>query len=300
MPATALALVLVAALLHALWNVAAKRAGGNHHFVMLSALGIVGLWAPVGLWAAWQELHRWDALAWGLVAASAVTHLVYFNVLLAGYRAADLTVVYPVARGTGPLLSALCAWWLLAETPGPLGVLGVLAVCGGIWLIAGGPALWARAQQPAERQRVQAGLRWGALTGVLIAAYTVVDGYAVKVLLVSPILVDYFGNLLRIPFMAPACWRDRAGFADALRTQWKHALVMATLSPLAYVLVLYAARLAPLSHVAPAREVSMLFAALIGGRLLGETDRGWRLAGDRKSTRLNSSHSQQSRMPSSA
>ena len=76
-----------------------------------------------------------------------------------------------------------------------------------------------------------------------------------------------------------AAGMDRAGFAEALRTQWKHALVMATLSPLAYVLVLYAARLAPLSHVAPAREVSMLFAALIGGRLLGEADRGWRLAG---------------------
>ena len=54
---------------------------------------------------------------------------------------------------------------------------------------------------------------------------------------------------------------------------------MATISPLAYVLVLYAARIAPLSHVAPAREVSMLFAALLGGHLLGERDRGWRIAG---------------------
>jgi drug/metabolite transporter (DMT)-like permease len=279
MPLSALALVLVAALLHALWNVAAKKAGGSHHFVLLSALGIVVLWAPVGVWAALHELHRWGPLEWGLVLASAVLHLVYFNVLLTGYRLSDLTVVYPVARGIGPLLSAAVAWVLLAERPGPLGVLGVLAVCGGIWLIAGGPALWARAHDPAQRARVRAGLLWGAATGVLIAGYTVVDGYAVKVLLVSPILVDYFGNLLRIPFMAPACWRDRAGFAEALRTQWRHALVMATLSPLAYVLVLYAARLAPLSHVAPAREVSMLFAALIGGRLLGEADRGWRLAG---------------------
>jgi drug/metabolite transporter (DMT)-like permease len=79
--------------------------------------------------------------------------------------------------------------------------------------------------------------------------------------------------------MLPKCWRDRAAWPTAWRAQWRHALVVATLGPLAYVLVLYAARLAPLSHVAPAREVSMLFAALLGGRLLGESDRGLRLLG---------------------
>ena len=95
----------------------------------------------------------------------------------------------------------------------------------------------------------------------------------------SPILVDYFGNVLRIPFLLPLVWRDPAGMREAWRTQWKHALVVAALGPIAYVMVLYAVKLAPLSHVAPAREVSMLFAALIGGRLLGEADRGLRLLG---------------------
>ena len=126
MPLTALALVLVAALLHATWNLAAKKAGGDHHFVFMSALMIVLLWAPVGVWAAWGALPAWGWWEWALVLASGLTHLLYFNVLLAGYRASDLTVVYPVARGTGPLLSAALAWWLLAETPGPLGVVGVL------------------------------------------------------------------------------------------------------------------------------------------------------------------------------
>lgn len=279
MPLSALALVVLAGLIHASWNIAAKKAGGDVRFVAFTSLVLMVFWAPLGLWLGAQQVPLWGWREWALVSTSGLLHVAYFITLLRGYREADLTVVYPVARGIGPLLSAATAWVLLAERPGPLGVVGVLAVCGGIWLIAGGPALWARAHDPAQRERVRAGLLWGAATGVLIAGYTVVDGYAVKVLLVSPILVDYFGNLLRIPFMAPACWRDRAGFAEALRTQWKHALVMATLSPLAYVLVLYAARLAPLSHVAPAREVSMLFAALIGGRLLGEADRGWRLAG---------------------
>jgi drug/metabolite transporter (DMT)-like permease len=278
----ALSLVLVAALLHATWNVAAKKAGGNHHFVLMGALLIVVIWAPVGLWAAWDVVPRWGALEWALIVASAVTHLVYFNVLLKGYRASDLTVVYPVARGTGPLLSSLGAMLLLAEWPSLVGLAGLAGIVGGIWLIAGGPALWHKAHEahdPVQRARVRAGLGWGALTGVLIAGYTLIDGYAVKVVLMSPILVDYLGNLARIPFQLPSALKDRAGFAAAWRGQWRYALLMAVISPLAYVLVLYAAQMAPLSHVAPAREVSMLFAALIGGRLLGEADRGWRLAG---------------------
>ncbi|MEK8030222.1 DMT family transporter [Ideonella sp. DXS29W] len=278
----ALALVLVAALLHAAWNVAAKKAGGNHHFVLMGALLIVVIWAPLGVWVAWDVVPAWGLFEWGLIIASGITHLVYFNVLLKGYRESDLTVVYPVARGTGPLLSSVGAMLLLSEWPSAIGLMGLAGIVGGIWLIAGGPALWHKAhevQDPVQRARVRAGLGWGALTGVLIAGYTLIDGYAVKVVLISPILVDYFGNLARIPFMLPSYWRDRAGFREAWRSQWPYALVMATISPLAYVLVLYAAQHAPLSHVAPAREVSMLFAALIGGRLLGEADRGWRLAG---------------------
>ena len=275
----ALALVLVAALLHAAWNVAAKKAGGNHHFVLMGAVLIVLLWAPLGTWVAWDAVPRWGATEWGLIVASALVHLVYFNVLLKGYRVSDLTVVYPVARGTGPLLSSVGAMVLLAETPSLWSLLGLAAVVAGIWLIAGGPSLWQKAHDPAQRARVMAGLGWGGLTGVLIAGYTLIDGYAVKVVLISPILVDYLGNAARIPFMLPSVWRDRAGFAAAWRSQWRYALLMAAISPLAYVLVLYAVQLAPLSHVAPAREVSMLFAALIGGRLLGEAHRGARLAG---------------------
>jgi drug/metabolite transporter (DMT)-like permease len=279
MPASALALVLAAALLHALWNVAAKKAGGDQRFALLSAVMVCVLWAPAAAWFGWSELPRWGLAEWTLVLASAVLHLLYFTVLLKGYRVADLTVVYPVARGSAPLLSSMGAVLLLGEALSPAGLAGVLAVCGGVFLIAGGPALWRQAHDPAARGRVLAGLRWGALTGALIAGYTVVDGYAVKVLLVGPVLLDYVGNALRVPFLLPAALRDRTGFADAVRAQWRYALVVATLGPLAYVLVLYAVTLAPLSHVAPAREVSMLFAALIGGRLLGEGERGLRLTG---------------------
>jgi len=204
---------------------------------------------------------------------------VYFQTLLRGYRLSDLTVVYPVARGTGPLLSSLGALVLLGERLSLVGAAGVIAVTLGVFFIAGGPGLWAKAHDPAQRRRVRAGLGWGAATGALIAGYTLIDGYAVKAMLISPLLVDYFGNLLRLPFLLPAALRDPATLGAVWRAQWKHALVVALLAPLAYVLVLYAVKLAPLSHVAPAREVSMLFAALLGGRLLGEGDRGLRIAG---------------------
>ncbi|HEU4458842.1 MAG TPA: DMT family transporter [Methylibium sp.] len=290
MPLTAVALVLLAALGHALWNLAAKHAGGDQRFVLLTALIIAAIWAPVGVWAGWDEVPRWGALEWGVIAASAVTHVAYFTVLLRGYRASDLTVVYPVARGSGPLVSAIGALWLLDERLGALGALGIAAMALGVFLLAGGPTLVAalrggaaRAAIPAEaraaRQRVRLGIGYGLVTGIAIAGYTLIDGYAVKVLLISPLLVDYFGNLLRIPISLPFALRDPAATFAAWKAHWRWALVVAVLSPTSYVLVLYAMTLAPLSHVAPLREVSMLFAAMLGGRLLGEGDRAARFAG---------------------
>jgi len=279
MPFTALGLVLAAALLHAVWNVVAKKAGGNHHFALITVLMTCVLWAPAALWFGLLEWARWGWLEWAVLGLSALVHVLYFTVLLTGYRKSDLTVVYPVARGSGPLLAAAGAVLLLGEHLTWLGVAGVLAVCCGVFLIAGGPALWRGSHDAAAHQRAMAGVRWGVLTGALIAGYTVIDGYAIKVLLIGPVVVDYVGNLLRVPLLLPPSLRDLRGLLLAWHSQWRHALVVATLGPLAYILVLYAVQMAPLSHVAPAREVSMLFAALIGGRLLGESDRGLRLLG---------------------
>ena len=278
MPAAALALVLVAALLHAVWNIVAKKSGGDARFALITVLLMVTLWAPLGVWAAWGVLPRFGGLEWAVLLAGAIVHVVYFT-LLRGYRLSDLTVVYPVARGAGPVLASLGALLWLGESMSAVAAAGLAGVALGVFFIAGGPGLWARAHDPAQRRRVRAGLGWGAATGALIAGYTLIDGYAVKVLLISPILVDYVGNLFRVPFLLPAAIRDPSAFRALWRSQWRAALVVAVLGPLGYVLVLYAVTLAPLSHVAPAREVSMLFAALIGGRLLGEGDRGTRLVG---------------------
>jgi len=278
-PTSAFALVILAGLIHASWNIAAKKAGGDARFACFTGLVMMVFWAPLGLWLGWQQVPLWGADQWSMIVISGVLHVLYYIVLLRGYRRADLTVVYPLARGSGPLLSSLVAVLFLGEQLSALGAVGVLGVVLGVFFIAGGPGLFRAAHDPAQRLRVLRGVRYGLVTGVFIASYTVVDGYAVKWLLMSPILIDYFGNFVRLAFLLPSVLRDRATASVLWSRQWKHALVVGIISPVSYVLVLYAVQVAPLSHVAPAREVSMLFAALLGGQLLGEGDRWARVGG---------------------
>jgi drug/metabolite transporter (DMT)-like permease len=275
----AFALILLAGLVHAGWNIAAKKAGGDSRFAFFTSALMMVVWAPLGWWLGRDAVVQWSPREWGFIVASGLLHVAYYVILLRGYRRADLTVVYPLARGSGPLLSSFVAIALLGEQLSLLGGLGIVGVVGGVFLIAGGPALLRATHDPAARERVHAGMFYGVLTGAFIAAYTVVDGYAVKVLRMSPILVDYMGNFVRLAVLAPAVLRDLPTARSLWRVQWRFALLVAAVSPIAYVLVLYAMREAPLSHVAPAREVSMLFAALIGGHLLNEGDRAARITG---------------------
>jgi drug/metabolite transporter (DMT)-like permease len=278
-PPSALALVLLAGLIHASWNIAAKKAGGDVRFAAFTSTVMMVFWAPLGIWLGKDQVPGWGRAEWLLLAASAVLHTLYYVVLLRGYRKADLTVVYPLARGSGPLLSSLAAIFVLGEQISALGAAGIAGVVVGVFLIAGGPGLWRATHDPVQRKRVHKGMIYGLITGVFIASYTVVDGYTVKVLLMSPILLDYVGNLLRLVVVAPQVLRDVPAAALLWRRQWKYAVFVGIISPVSYVLVLYAMQTAPLSHVAPAREISMLFAALIGGQLLGEGDRLLRLLG---------------------
>ena len=280
MSLTAFGLIILAGLIHAGWNIVAKRAGGDSRFAFFTSVLNMVIWAPLGWWLGRDVVPLWGAKEWGIVALSGVLHVLYFVVLLRGYRKADLTVVYPLARGTGPLLSSMVAITFLGESLSALGALGIAAVVGGVFLIAGGVNLLrTAAKEQTARARIHKGMFYGVLTGVFIASYTVVDGYAVKIMLLSPILVDYMGNLLRILLLAPVALRKPDELKVLWTQQWKYALAVAVVSPVAYVLVLYAMQHAPMSHVAPAREVSMLFAALIGGHLLKEGDRKARIFG---------------------
>lgn len=275
----ALALIVLAGLIHAVWNIVAKKAGGDARFAFFTSIAMMVFWAPVGIWLGWDQVPLWGSREWTWVVASGGFHVLYYIVLLRGYRKSDLTVVYPMARGSGPLLSSLTAVVLLGERLNVTSGFGIAAVVLGVFLVAGGPRLFRRVEDAQKRQMLNAGLRYGLLTGVLIASYTVVDGYSVKVLMLSPVLVEYFGNLVRILLLAPSVLRAQHDAWKLWQLQWREATFIGIVSPVSYVLVLFAMQAAPLSHVAPAREVSMLFAALLGGHLLNEGDRLGRFVG---------------------
>jgi len=114
------------------------------------------------------------------------------------------------------------------------------------------------------------GLFWGVATGFTIAGYTLVDAYSVKVLLLAPVLVEYAGNFLRMILLSATALRDRTSLALEWRRCRKEALGVAVLTPGAYILVLVAMRMAPVSHVAPAREMSMMIGAYLGAKFLSE------------------------------
>jgi drug/metabolite transporter (DMT)-like permease len=157
MPASSLALVILAGLIHALWNIAAKKAGGDVRFATFTGILMALIWAPLGIWLGWGVLPTWGGVEWGFVVGSGIVHVLYYIALLRGYRKADLTVVYPLARGSGPLLSSLVAILVLGEQITAFGVTGIFAVVAGVFFIAGGPGLFRAAHDPAK----QAGVRMG-------------------------------------------------------------------------------------------------------------------------------------------
>ncbi len=276
MTMVALALVLGSALLHALWNLAAKRArsSGIAFAWSCSALSAL-LWAPIVLWMEGAALPALSPLIGWLAVSSALLQGAYFITLRRAYLLADLSVVYPIARGTGPLLAALAAVWLFSEPFGGLSGLGLVLIMLGSFTIGGGLKLFAGGASSAVRQ----GLLWGVLTGVFIAAYTLNDGYAVRYNGASPMLFHWLCMALIALFMLPSALLGRQAVAQALREDWQPLLVVAVLSPPAYMLALHAMTLAPVSLVAPAREISMLIAAFIGVRWLGEGQLARRLIG---------------------
>jgi drug/metabolite transporter (DMT)-like permease len=279
MPVTALALVVLAGLIHAAWNIAAKKADGDVRFAFFISFFTVLVWAPLGIYLGWQQLGDWGLAEWSCAAASGVIHVLYFVVLLRGYRKSDLTVVYPLARGSGPLISSMVAIALFGEHVSVLGFAGIAGVVFGVFLIAGGPGIWSKLHTDEQRERIHKGIQYGVLTGLTIASYTLVDGYSVKVLRMSPILAFYIACCVQLLLMWPPVLKDIGMAKLHWQRQWRYALLVGVVSPVSYVMVLFALQIAPLSHVAPAREVSMLFAALLGGHLLGEGDRLARLCG---------------------
>ena len=259
----ALGLVLVSAVAHATWNLYAKRASGGPAFVWLFDVASTVLYAPLALIVVLRPHEPITLLGFGFIAGSAVLHLAYFLMLQQGYRIGDLSLVYPLARGTGPMLSASAAIIFFGERPGPLAIGGAALIGVGTFFLAGGGGSM---RQASARRAILFALA----TGGIIAAYTLWDKRAVSSLGIPPLLLNWSLGLGRVGLLAPYALRQRAKIATIWRSYRREVLVVATLSPLSYILVLTALAFTPVSYVAPAREISILIGVLLGTQLLAE------------------------------
>jgi drug/metabolite transporter (DMT)-like permease len=271
--AFALGLVLLSAVFHATWNLFAKRAGGGAVFVWLSDVISTVVYLPLAVVALILDHPSlgWEQIAFML--GSSLLHLAYFIALLRGYRSGDLSLVYPLARGTGPLLSTLGAILIFAERPSPLALSGALAIGVGAFLLTAGPSALGKS-----------GTSWaigyGLITGVLIGAYTLWDNYAVTTLLIPPLLQYYGSSVGRVALLAPYALRRSPELAREWRTHKRELFAVGLLSPISYILVLTALTLSPtssVSYVAPTREISILLGAIMGARFLAEGDAARRI-----------------------
>jgi drug/metabolite transporter (DMT)-like permease len=268
-------LIGAAALAHATWNIAMKRAGtsGTPFIAATLLIGVVAF-APFGI-ASLVSAPPTAPVWLALIVGSAALQLAYFLLLQRGYRLADVGVVYPVARGVGPLLSVIAAIVLLAERPGPVALAGALLVVAGVVIIG-----LAGARQPgADNGRRARGIRYGALVGVVIAAYTLWDAAAVTLADLEPVGYYWASMVVQLLVLGGLALRSPATAVATARAHPVAAIVVGVLSPLAYIAVLYAYQLAPVAIVAPAREVSVVLIALAGWMLFREPHPVRRLLG---------------------
>ena len=313
MSPTAIALILVAAVAHASWNLFSKQASvtGAVSFIWLMSAAGTALYAPVIVIAVLVTHPHLTVLSWAFMAGTGVLQAAYFLFLQSGYRLGDLSLVYPIGRGTGALLAALAGIVILGERPGAVAIAGIACIVAGIVVIgipdrtggaasdasdasdasgasgdvraagtgAAEPASTAAAVGTVTRAPSAVGATaFALLTGTFIASYTLWDKYAVSTLRTPPLLQGYAA----FPVMFGVFALQARSAGDRTARVWRayrpQILGAAVLAPLAYILVLIALSFTAVAAVAPAREVSVLFGVLLGRKLLGEGSLPRRLA----------------------
>lgn len=272
----ALVLVLLAACAHAGWNILAHGVSKvGMPFLWWGAVASTAIWAGVIPFTGGLGTGTLSGFLLG-VAVSGVLHVVYMYVLQAGYARGSLSTVYATARGTGPIISSIAAVFLLGEQPAPLALVGVAAIIAGVVAIG---ALDRQAQEivPTRRRRIDPAILFGLLTGVAIAVYTIWDAHAIRSWGISPVAFMVGVSLLEVPFYSVAL-RGRVRELPAVaRRHWRQILLFGVLSPLSYILVLTAITIAPVSLVAPMREISVVMVSLFSAFALRESRAGWRI-----------------------
>jgi drug/metabolite transporter (DMT)-like permease len=260
------AVVLGSAVLHAVWNALAHTSKDR-----LAAITLIAAAAGVCCAVLLPFLPTPDSVVWPYIAVSTVLEVCYSFGLVLAYRLGEFGRMYPIARGTSPLVVALVATFVVGQPMSPLEALGVAVVCAGLLALALSDGLPKRKDLPAVLAAVG--------TGCAIASYTVVDGVAVRK---AGTVLGYscwvFLTEAVIVLLITAAIRRRA-FLGPLRTGTAKGLGGGVISLTAYTLVLWAQTKANLAEVATLRETSILIGAAIGALVLKEGFGRIRLAG---------------------
>jgi drug/metabolite transporter (DMT)-like permease len=258
--------VLFAAACHAGWNALIKVGLDPLSTTTLIAIGSA-IVAIVALpFAGMPALAAWP---WLIV--SMVIHLLYFAALVEAYRTGDLGQVYPIARGSAPLMTAGASAILVGEQLGVLSWVGIATLAAGVLLLS---AHGGRDLAKIDKRAIGFAL----LTALTICTYSVVDGVGARLALnpVSYSLWLFVGIALVLP--PYALWRDGRGVIPAMRRFWLRGFIGGALQVLSYATVLWAMTLAPIAVVASLRETSVLFGAVIAIVVLKEPLRAARIA----------------------
>ena len=270
-------LVALSAVLHVAWNVRLKSAGDPLRTATIGMLAAsVGI-VPAGIlvwWASGAPALPIEGIGLGVL--SGIVEAVYFIFLAAAYRRGDLSVVYPIARGTAPLIAVVVGVGLLGERLGPGGSLGVVGLLAGFLALQRPWRALARARDRTPglrdgpvRPGVDTAILFALATGVMIATYTAIDRVGTR--LIAP--VPYAAILWVTCSVVLVAWIAVVSGGDLLRygrAATRHAAIGGWLTLGAYLCVLGALSVAPLSGVAPLRESATVFAAAWGSARMGE------------------------------
>jgi drug/metabolite transporter (DMT)-like permease len=272
--ALALGLVVVAAALHASWNLLAKSAGDKLSFIWWTGVAGSLLLAPVAILS--SPWPAWTVECWVRIALAAGLRAAYFVTLTAAYQRGDLSAVYPLARGSSPVIVAIAASVLLAERPAWQAIAGIAAVAAGVYAMhLPGLGMGTVAKPLLALHRGAAGL--ALLTGALTAAYSVLDRANMTVGL-DPVWYAYLTIPVAALLLTPlaVC---RPGWREEWDRRRRSILGVGLLMPASYLLVLHALQVVAVSYVAPVREVGIVFAVVLGILVLGERHGAQRLVG---------------------
>ncbi|MDH3379160.1 MAG: DMT family transporter [Gammaproteobacteria bacterium] len=257
LPTGVIGLVLLAAILHATWN-ALVKIGGDRLIVLASVNAVAAIAGLLMIPLAAAP----NPESWPYLALSVAFHSAYYFFLLKAYESGDFSHVYPLARGSAPLMVLLGSAWFAGEYLPPIAIAGIGIASIGIASLAfdGGPP-WRRDPRP---------LLFAVATGVSIASYTVVDGVGVRH---SDSPFGYIGWLFAIdglPITLVALHLRRRLIRSYLHNEWRHCIGAGIASIGAYGLVIYAMNSGAIAAVSALRETSVIIAAAIGTFALGE------------------------------